>query len=376
MKQQGVCFHPIFPKKRKVVTVDFNLHSVLVRNDFFEQTWEVKNLILEIGGANNHLYFFKDILQPKVCFYLPKNKELTDFLHSLHQEDWLRVLKKSESKERKTFTFILLGFLLLAFSIFALYQARFDIRDKVVQSIPYKYEQSLGTKVVDHILPPSKRLNDSSLTSSLNNMLVPLRKAAPQEYQNFKVYISNDPLINAFALPGGVIIFNLGTLIAVNSAEEILGIAAHELIHIEQRHVLKNMLQGVGLFAFVQFFLGDMSGLIAVIINQGSFLLNKKFSREMEREADRLAFQRLIKANIDPSGMISFYKKLQESQNPKFAHLEGKLEFISTHPHIESRIKKIESMLKQLDQQKLKRLKSFEGDLKKMKDILQKRKTL
>ena len=71
-----------------------------------------------------------------------------------------------------------------------------------------------------------------------------------------------------------------------NSAEEILGVAAHEIAHITQRHVLRNMIQALGVFSLFQLVLGDITGIIAVLSDQGSFLLMKGFSRSIEEDAD------------------------------------------------------------------------------------------
>ena len=85
-------------------------------------------------------------------------------------------------------------------------------RKKVVSSIPYSVEQTIGEKLIGNVLTPDKVYGDKELKTALVELLRPLFEAVPKEFKNFKVHISNDAQLNAFALPGGQIVFNLGVL--------------------------------------------------------------------------------------------------------------------------------------------------------------------
>ncbi|MGD2093351.1 MAG: M48 family metalloprotease [Candidatus Aminicenantes bacterium] len=76
------------------------------------------------------------------------------------------------------------------------------------------------------------------------------------------------------------------------------------------------------------------------MLNNGAFLLNRKFSRGFEREADETWFLYLVNARIDPRGMIGFFQRLsEESEKAGTLAREGTLNFLSTHPDPGSRIK-------------------------------------
>jgi predicted Zn-dependent protease len=219
------------------------------------------------------------------------------------------------------------------------------ISKKVVQVIPFEIEQMIGDRLIGSVLPTHSRIYDEEILKLLGQTLEPLRLALPSEYREFKFYVSADPQVNAFAIPGGHIVFNMGALKVANDASELLGVAAHELAHVTQRHSMRNIIQGAGIFVLLQAFFGDVTGIIAVIADQGSFLMNQSFSRSMETDADKKGFQYLLEAKIDPRGMSRFFQHVLKQ--PNFLGDAGKkaektLEFLSTHPNTEDRIKQIE----------------------------------
>jgi predicted Zn-dependent protease len=182
----------------------------------------------------------------------------------------------------------------------------------------------------------------------LEKMLAPLVKVLPKEFQEMNFFIADDKNLNAFAMPGGNIVLNRGLLEKADSDIEVLGVVAHEMAHVTQRHVLRSMIQGVGIFLLIQTMLGDMTGLIAVLGDQGSFLLSRSFSRDMETEADKVGFQYLMAAKIPPEGLIAFFKKIiLESEKVLGKELSKvNISFLSTHPDTEKRISEIENMIK------------------------------
>ena len=64
---------------------------------------------------------------------------------------------------------------------------------------------------------------------------------------------------------------------------------------------------------------GDTQGLIAALADQGGFLLSQKFSRDFERQADETGFKLLVDANIDPRGMVSFFRRIKEIQEEQMS---------------------------------------------------------
>lgn len=155
-----------------------------------------------------------------------------------------------------------------------------------------------------------------------------------------KVYISKKPDINAFALPGGTIVINQGLLFSAESTEEIIGVIAHELAHVERRHLVKSMTGRLGNLAGVMLltlFVGtDAVGVISNINN----LVTLKYSREDELEADARGFEFLTNAKVSTTGMINFFTKLSKNETG----FNQALSVLSTHPMSHDRVDKLNSL--------------------------------
>ncbi|RYZ59297.1 MAG: M48 family metallopeptidase [Proteobacteria bacterium] len=220
-------------------------------------------------------------------------------------------------------------------------------KDKLLSSasnkIPWSFENAMGDQLLPSILPPDQRIDDPNAQADLEALLLPITSKIQEP--RIKVHISKDPALNAFAIPGGHLIFNKGMLLAAESPEEILGVAAHEIAHATERHVMRSMIQGLSLYAVVTLFMGDVSGVGAYLIHQGQALLETGFSRKQERQADAKGVENLINARIDPRGMIRFFERIQKEAGP---NASGVSRFLSTHPLTSERIDAIDSTLKSL----------------------------
>ncbi len=242
--------------------------------------------------------------------------------------------------------------------------------DALVARIPIDMEIGLGKQVLPSVLPAESILRDPVLQSRLENLLKPLIERNGINQPPIKIYISREPELNAFALPGGILIFNKGMLMAAGSAEEILGVAAHELAHVTEKHVVKSMIQSLSLAAIVSFFLGDVSELGVYILQQSQMLLQNGFTRTQEAEADQIGFDYLVTAGIHPQGMGQFFQRLEKQRTEgadttaEGQSLRQMSLFLSTHPLTSERIRMVEERLAGLTSQQKKKLKPVNFDLK------------
>jgi predicted Zn-dependent protease len=239
--------------------------------------------------------------------------------------------------------------------------------DALVDRIPTDMEEGLGQQILPTFLPEEAVLRDSVLQTRLQNLLNPLVTRNQIKEPAIKIYISRDEELNAFALPGGIMIFNAGMLMAAGSPEEILGVAAHELAHVTEKHVLKSMIQSLSLAAIVTYFLGDVSELGAYILQQSQMLLQNGFTRTQEAEADRIGFDYLVAAGIHPQGMTHFFQRLEKkrsSSTEDSARLQRMSVFLSTHPLTAERIRQVEERTAALTNEQKKNLKPVVFDLK------------
>lgn len=159
----------------------------------------------------------------------------------------------------------------------------------------------------------------------------------------YKFYVIDTPIVNAFAVPGGYIYISRGLLALANDEAELAGVIAHEIGHITGRHAAARMSQGVlvGLGAAI---LSAATGSNAVgqVANVGSDLYIKSYSRSQEDQADELGVRYLARAGYDPKQMAEFLHSL-DAQTKLDQKIAGKSEgdgynYFSTHPVTADRV--------------------------------------
>ncbi len=150
----------------------------------------------------------------------------------------------------------------------------------------------------------------------------------------YEFYVSDDITVNAYAMPGGYIVMHSGLLRLAASADEVAGVLAHEIAHVEKRHSLTAIARQLGLTAVLSLTFGDLGS----VASAAGDLLSLKFSRDHEREADSVGLNKLVAAGMRPEAMAAFFRKMatQEKIN---------LGFLSTHPAGEERLAAIESAI-------------------------------
>ena len=159
---------------------------------------------------------------------------------------------------------------------------------------------------------------------------------------------------NAFALPGGWVYVTRGLLALTNREDELAGVIAHEMAHVTERHAAKEVatatplavLFGVpgSLLGMVSPSLGGMIGGAGRVVS--GFTL-APYSREQEREADRLGIAAAARAGWDPSALAGFLKALERAETPA----EGtpkRSSFFATHPSTPDRVANIEAVARSL----------------------------
>ena len=165
---------------------------------------------------------------------------------------------------------------------------------------------------------------------------------------DYRFYVVNTKEINAFALPGGFIFVNRGLILALDKEDQLAGVLAHELAHVNARHHARflekmygmNILLSIaGIFAY-QTRYGDVLMQFGKI---GAQLLSLRWSREHETEADSFGVRFSYDAGYDPRGLLEtfkIFKKLEKIKQP---------EWLLTHPLPDTRIKNVKKLISKLD---------------------------
>jgi len=196
-------------------------------------------------------------------------------------------------------------------------------------------EIKLGRETQGQVRKQVPQLADQAITDYVTKVgrRLAARAAGPKYPYSFSV--ANYRELNAFALPGGPVWIHRGILHAAANESQLAGVLAHEVAHIAQRHAadqLTKQLVANGLLGLLGAMLGNDGGgartaqVGAQILANGYML---KFSRDDEREADRIGLTILQRAGWDPRGMPEFMETLRRAQGRDPGSVET---FLSSHP--------------------------------------------
>ena len=203
-----------------------------------------------------------------------------------------------------------------------------DMGDPSTAALSPDMERRLGDRVMREIRRDPDYVSDPLLGDYLNTIGFKLIEAARRQHvagstssSSFELFAVRDPAINAFALPGGYIGVNTGTLVATESESELASVLGHEIGHVLQRHIARGIdKSGESMWiALASLLLAGLSGDAAqalAIGGQAAAVSNQlSFSRSAEREADRVGFTLLTGAGYDPEGMPDFFRRMQRVTN-------------------------------------------------------------
>lgn len=190
-------------------------------------------------------------------------------------------------------------------------------------------ERRLGQQVVAGLRKQGRLLEAGPTVQAIADIGNRLTAGSHYDYRWF-VLIDKD--VNAFAAPGGVVVVHSGLIQAADSADEVAGVLAHEVQHVELRHSLQNMIHAIGWAALLTVVLGDVSAIAGVLIHQAGTM---RFSRELERQADMRGLEALHRAGLPAQGMVTFFQRLLRED-------EGSVPLLSSHPATKERISRLE----------------------------------
>ena len=205
-------------------------------------------------------------------------------------------------------------------------------------------EQRLGQEFMRSVRHQATLVDDpfvEEYVQSLGYRLV----AAADTRRLFNFFVVDKRTINAFAGPGGYIGVHAGLLLAAENESEVAAVLAHEIAHVTQRHLLRTFDQAqrmtlpaaaaliAALILASSSGQGGQAAIAATLASTEQNLIN--FTRQNEKEADRVGMQILAGADFDPRSMPAFFEKL--SRQDRFAG-SGTPEMLRTHPVTTSRI--------------------------------------
>lgn len=218
-------------------------------------------------------------------------------------------------------------------------------------------ERKLGEEIMRQIRRERDYLDDDAISEYLNNFGGALVDAVPgargEMNADFHFFPVRDGAINAFALPGGFIGIHSGLLLAAQTESELASVVSHEIGHVSQRHIARMLGQQrqdvlLPLAAMILAALAAKASpdaAMGVLMGGQGLAVQRQlnFSRDAEREADRVGFQIMSAGGYDTSGMVAFFKRLQ-SANKVYGEIPA---FLSSHPLTSERIVDIQSRIRE-----------------------------
>ena len=224
-------------------------------------------------------------------------------------------------------------------------------------------ERRMGDRIAREIYRDPDYIDDPVLLDYVMSIWQPLLAAARlrgevtaelDERFAFEVFLGKDRSVNAFALPGGYFGLHLGLIAVVSNRDELASVLGHELSHVTQRHISRLIsrqntqtpwLIGAMLLGVLAAAKSPEAANALIVGGQAVVQQNQlNFSRDMEREADRIGFGVMTQAGFEPRGFVSMFEKLQQSTRLSDS---GAYPYLRSHPLSTERIADMQARIPQ-----------------------------
>jgi len=204
-----------------------------------------------------------------------------------------------------------------------------------VEKLTDKTEEKLGELILESINRSEVEVKDAFVINSVDSIVERICLANAIDQSKIKVHIVESSEVNAFALPDAHLVIFSALMSNSHNPEELAGVIAHELAHIELNHVMQKLVKEIGLSVLISITTGNGGGDMAK--ETLKVLSSSAFDRNFEREADMKAVDYLNEAEIDPEPFANFLYKLSHGEHELMQYLT----WISTHPESKERAKAI-----------------------------------
>ncbi|MEH6645248.1 M48 family metallopeptidase [Sulfitobacter sp.] len=214
------------------------------------------------------------------------------------------------------------------------------LADRLATFVPPAGERALGEATFGQIrqalagtgLPPLPTCEDELGLAALETMLEGL--GVPRGSDDaIKVFVLDHEMVNAFALPGGYVVFFRGMIDAALSPNEIAAVMAHEAGHVANRDPTRHALRSAGSIGILGLLFGDFAGGAAVLFLTEK-LISANYAQGAEAGADEFAYVALEDAGVSPAALGDMFERLRA----KYGDTEGVVSHFVSHPTLSSRI--------------------------------------
>jgi predicted Zn-dependent protease len=227
-----------------------------------------------------------------------------------------------------------------------------------VVSLEEEYEAGLGWFRTMEL--SGQILEDPEVSDYIQEIGHSLSSHAEEGQHQFYYFVMREPVINAFAMPGGFIAINSGLFLATRNENELAGVMAHETAHVTQRHIVRGLIDQshAGLMStaamLAAILLGATAGRNNPSAMEGGILAAESagiqhqinYTRSQEFEADRIGIGTMASAGYDPLGMATMFEELDRN-SPDPSRVKA-IEFLIDHPLSAERVAEARNRAQQI----------------------------
>ncbi len=188
-------------------------------------------------------------------------------------------------------------------------------------------ETGWGDQIAAQVLKSAKIIHDPVIDRYVNRIGQKIVANSDSKIP-FVVYVIKSDEINAFALPGGYLFVNSGSILAADNEAQLAGVMAHEIAHVIAHHEAREM---------TRMHVADLSVVPVVASTMAVPLPFLRFQRDFEEQADWLGVQYMYKAGYDPRQMVAFFQKIGALEK---SHPQSISKTFSTHPQTSVRVER------------------------------------
>jgi len=247
---------------------------------------------------------------------------------------WDALQYKVESR----FKYILLSLILSVLIIWGFIQFGIpELSKEAAFALPASVQAKLGSDGLKHMdrlfLSPSEL--DAGTQNRLRSLFDRIKRDVSDEY-DFRLEFRKAKKLgpNAFALPSGIIVVTDSMVRLAKHDNELAGVFAHEMGHVVYRHALRRLIQDSAVVVIIAGVTGDISSISSLSAALPTILVEAKYSRAFEREADRFAMKYMKEHNIPPGYLADILIRIEKKEKAN-----SSFDYLSTHPATQKRVK-------------------------------------
>ncbi|CAG0985509.1 Beta-barrel assembly-enhancing protease [Methylophilaceae bacterium] len=230
-----------------------------------------------------------------------------------------------------------------------------DLGDVSATVLSPLQEQAIANQIMRDVMRSNQVVSDPEIVDYIQSLGYRLAANGPEKRQQFNFFVVQDNTINAFAMPGGVIGVHTGLILAANNESELAGVIGHEIGHVVQRHLARMLAQqkqdtilniaSLGLALLAARSNPQLGSGAMAAASAGAVQKQLDYTREHEREADRVGLQILDNAGFDTRGMPDFFNTMLKSSR----FVDGSApSFLRTHPLTTERISDVRNRVESM----------------------------